>query len=72
MGDEYKKQIAELKTLVLLMHGDRRLPDYFQDMANDILSDEEERKQRECCLDECCGCGNHECCPQQQKTTEER
>ena len=24
-----------------------------------------------CCSDECCGCGNHECCPQQQKTTEE-
>jgi hypothetical protein len=24
-----------------------------------------------CCKDECCGCGNYECCPQQQTTTEE-
>ena len=35
------------------MHGDRRLPNYWQDMANDILSDEEERKQRERECEEC-------------------
>ena len=24
-------------------------------------------EEDDCCADECCGCGIHECCPQQQE-----
>tara|TARA_R110002051_G_scaffold177478_3_gene247340 strand:- start:211 stop:660 length:450 start_codon:yes stop_codon:yes gene_type:complete len=43
--EEKENQIKELKMLVVMMHGDGELGDYWQDMANDLLSEDEEREE---------------------------
>ena len=45
--EEKENQIKELKMLVVMMHGDRELGNRWQDMANDILSEDEAREERE-------------------------
>lgn len=38
-------EIKQLKMLVVMMHGDRELGDYWQDMANDIMTEDREREE---------------------------
>ena len=45
--EEKENQIKELKMLVVMMHGDRELGNRWQDMANDIMSDDREREEGE-------------------------
>ena len=40
--EEKENQIKELKMLVVMMHGDWELGDHWQDMANDIMTEDEE------------------------------
>ncbi len=45
--EEKENQIKELKMLVVMLHGDRELGNRWQDMANDIMSDDREREEGE-------------------------
>ena len=40
-------EIEQLKMLVIFMHGDWELPDYWQDMANKIMAEDREREEKE-------------------------